>query len=138
MCWLRRLFKRSKEYRKPLPPLLRKRVLREKGNRCVYCGEPGTRDNPIQVDHVVPYWYLKANGKREHEFSNLVPACRRCNYLASGKVFKDFKHKRAWIREQLGLKPTVSERLNHIFWKTITAPVVLPVRFIWEIISGGY
>jgi hypothetical protein len=39
--------------------------LRDSGAPCVWCGHPGSHDNPIVADHL--------------DAVTLVPACRRCN-----------------------------------------------------------
>jgi hypothetical protein len=54
---------------------------------CVYCGDVAT-----EVDHVVPYSWDHCN-----DMDNLVGACRRCNSLASNKIFPDFDAKKEYI-----------------------------------------
>lgn len=46
------------------------------GGLCVYCTEPADT-----TDHVIP---LSRGGK--HEFENLVPACKRCNFQKHSKM----------------------------------------------------
>jgi 5-methylcytosine-specific restriction endonuclease McrA len=49
---------------------------------CVYCGGVAT-----QVDHVRPL----TRGGWEHE-SNLVPACRPCNYSKRNRLLTEWRH----------------------------------------------
>jgi 5-methylcytosine-specific restriction endonuclease McrA len=48
---------------------------------CTYCGSPGTEDNPLTIDHVIP---LAMGGTNARE--NLVVACYRCNRKKSDAV----------------------------------------------------
>ena len=41
---------------------------------CAYCGLPPDKNNPLQIDHMIP---LSKGGL--HVMSNLLPACRSCN-----------------------------------------------------------
>ena len=49
--------------------------LKEKYNYCcAYCGQLNCKDNPLQIDHMIP---LSKGGA--HVIDNLLPACRKCN-----------------------------------------------------------
>lgn len=48
---------------------------------CTYCGSPGTEDNGLTIDHVIP---LAMGGTNARE--NLVVACYRCNRKKSDAV----------------------------------------------------
>jgi 5-methylcytosine-specific restriction protein A len=51
---------------------LRAKLLR--GSRCVVCGHPGSTDNPLSLDHILP----KARGGSDDP-RNLQPLCRQHN-----------------------------------------------------------
>ena len=34
--------------------LLRQRIIARDEGLCAFCGQPGTRDDPISVDHIIP------------------------------------------------------------------------------------
>lgn len=57
----------------------RKRVLAEE-DCCWLCGAPGTEDDPLQADHVVP---LSMGGRRTRD--NLRAAHRSCNVRRGGR-----------------------------------------------------
>lgn len=63
----------------------------EFGNRCAYCGGKGAtgRWQGLQADHVIP---ISKGGT--HVLSNVVPACRACNFS------KRDKDAEAWYRAQ--------------------------------------
>lgn len=67
------------------------RLIEMFGPNCVYCH----RNLATQIDHVIPYSYIKFNG-----IENLRPACQWCNLMASDKVFEDFEAKYDWLREE--------------------------------------
>ena len=75
----------SKAKRKPityeLPPQ----------STCAYCGNHAT-----SWDHVIPYAITQ-----KHRRENLVPACMKCNGIASAKVFDSFEEKRLYILDRL-------------------------------------
>lgn len=47
-------------------------------HRCAYCGNHSER---LTIDHVIP---ISKGG--DHTLSNIVPACRKCNYAKSNKT----------------------------------------------------
>lgn len=57
-----------------LAPAARKRAKQRAGFRCEDCGQPGTPDNPLEVDAVVPV----AEGG-DHSDGNVRVRCRRCH-----------------------------------------------------------
>jgi 5-methylcytosine-specific restriction endonuclease McrA len=61
----------AKRKRSKLSTAKKKRVLREAGYTCHYCGEFGGK---LTVDHLVP---IAKGGS--NELSNLVAACEECN-----------------------------------------------------------
>lgn len=81
-----------------------KRTLKEDKFICQYCYEYGD-----SVDHIIPLVYGGTN-KRE----NLVCACRICNSLASGLIFKNFGCKQIYLynKKKLWRKQNGLARLN--------------------------
>jgi len=79
-------------------------VNRENGlPRCVYCGVFVATD----LDHVIPRSYIEDMEELKRlgvdvdvPDTILVNACKFCNCTASNKVFKNFKEKRKYLREQ--------------------------------------
>jgi len=65
-------------YRGPVP-LTRRAVFARDGGRCAYCG--GTA---ATIDHVVP----RSRGGN-HEWHNVVSACRRCNHVKADRMVSD-------------------------------------------------
>ena len=51
-----------------------RRALLATATHCHWCGSPGTTDNPLTADHILPV----AHGGSHHP-TNLVAACKRCN-----------------------------------------------------------
>lgn len=49
-------------------------VLAKHNFSCFYCGVKGDKDNPLQIDHVIP---VAAGGTDDP--GNLVAACKKCN-----------------------------------------------------------
>jgi hypothetical protein len=66
---------------------------------CVYCFDRWADS----WDHVIPYSYI---GDRLGK-TNLVPACRRCNGLASNKMFDSLQEKREYVQNRIAGKDTV-------------------------------
>ena len=68
---------------------VRNKVIRRDGGTCQYCGEKGTKQNPLQVDHIVSakeHWQIggwrlsaKERNKWFNDMDNLITACRDCN-----------------------------------------------------------
>jgi hypothetical protein len=80
---------------------LRKRILDEQNNRCLYCGvEFGTWEDGKQItvewDHIKPHCYTGAN----YEFA---AACGRCNRAKAGKVFDSIREVVNYVREKCNL-----------------------------------
>jgi hypothetical protein len=65
---------------------LRKKILKEAGHKCHYCG-----GKAWQLDHITPV-YLGGT----HDEENLVSCCGRCNHLKGIMAYSDFKHLRLW------------------------------------------
>ncbi len=59
-------------------------VLRRDGSTCYMCKTGGDKDNPLQVDHIVP---RSAGGS--NDLSNLATCCRDCNAGKSALMFED-------------------------------------------------
>jgi 5-methylcytosine-specific restriction endonuclease McrA len=55
-------------------PAARRRAKRRAGFRCEDCGEPGTPENPLEVDAVLP---VSEGG--DHGDVNVRVRCRRCH-----------------------------------------------------------
>ena len=64
---------------------LRHYILHRDDWLCRYCGKPGTKQNNLELDHVVP---LSAGGPSV--VGNLVAACRRCNQKKDNQRVEDF------------------------------------------------
>lgn len=62
----------------PRPRLTRREVFVRDGERCQYCGQRGGQ---LTLDHVLP----KHRGG-QHEWENLVTACRSCNHRKGGRT----------------------------------------------------
>ena len=76
-----------------IPDSIRKRVFDAYGEYCIYCGSVAT-----EIDHIIPWaWTMR------HDFSNLVPACKDCNLIASDKMFRSFEAKADYIIEKRSL-----------------------------------
>lgn len=91
--------------RVPLGKKLRQRLYDKYNHRCAYCGcEILYKD--MQVDHVKPV-YLCDDEDANRE-SNLLPACRMCNFYKSTMSIDLF-------RERLGEKLIENLRKSFIF-----------------------
>ena len=55
--------------------------------RCAYCGKLGSRDHPLERDHIVP---INVDKLGEHHLGNLVPACSACNNRKKSLDYADF------------------------------------------------
>jgi hypothetical protein len=67
------------------------------GNLCYYCRD----ELATTIDHVVPWSW-----DNDNDITNLVPACARCNSIASDKMFDDVEHKRQYILNRRKSKRT--------------------------------
>lgn len=65
-------------------------VKREHNYRCVYCGKSAN-----SIDHVTP---LVMGGSWRKE--NLLPSCKRCNFIKSDEVFSSLENARKYIRNR--------------------------------------
>jgi len=73
-----------------VPPKLRRRIIREYGQTCQYCGRRGARrlgpgGEPWHIDHIVP---VARGGKTTPE--NLTLACKRCNLKKGTELWEPF------------------------------------------------
>ena len=73
---------------------------------CVYCGLPAQDD-----EHVIPQaWMNELKDLQQQGIikklpeQSIVRACRECNLIATDNVFKSFRSKRVFIREELERK----------------------------------
>lgn len=76
---------------------IRRRVFEESGGICAYCDKP----LPVQgfhLDHIEPRAVRGATAR-----PNLVVCHNACNARGGHRIYRDFEHKRAVIRERLGL-----------------------------------
>ena len=82
--------------RKPIPKNIREQVYRKYNGHCAYCGcELEYKD--MQVDHYIPVW--SQNGS--NELSNLMPACRMCNYYKDTFTLDKFRENLETLHERL-------------------------------------
>ena len=89
--------------RKPIPKKTRQEVYEKYEGHCAYCGkEINIKD--MQVDHAIPFageWY--GRNRKEvadmiedgsiNDISNLMPACRSCNFYKGGGDIESFRYK---------------------------------------------
>lgn len=61
-----------------------KRLLRRTSGKCFYCDEKLTIKNRSR-DHLIPLAVGGSNGRR-----NIVPACKKCNYLKGDMLPGEF------------------------------------------------
>jgi HNH endonuclease len=73
---------------------LRNKILRRDNNVCQYCGARAK-----DVDHIIP----RCHGGT-HNPKNLIAACKTCNVIAGGNLFRNFEEKKAYILERRKLR----------------------------------
>jgi len=97
MRFINRLFKRA-ELLPPIPNLSKYTELLCDKSKCFYCAGPNE-----SLDHVLPQSVAEALPffKFPSEILVLVPCCRRCNSIASNKLFMSRASKRAYVRARL-------------------------------------
>lgn len=66
---------------------LRGVVFKQLGNRCLSCGHPGSPDNGVCIDHVIPRCRRL---DLERDITNLQVLCRVCNE-AKGRAVRDYR-----------------------------------------------
>ena len=69
---------------------IRKLALKKLGNSCLKCGRLGTKDEPINVDHIKPRKFFP---ELALDIDNLQPLCWRCN-KAKGNSVADYRVER--------------------------------------------
>ena len=69
---------------------VRKLALKKHGNACLKCRRVGTKDEPINVDHIKPRKFFP---ELALDPTNLQPLCWRCN-KAKGNSIADYRHER--------------------------------------------
>lgn len=63
--------------------------------RCARCGEPGSPNNPLSADHIIPY------SKGGHgRITNMQPLCRACNTSKRDRSADDYRI-RYWARNRV-------------------------------------
>lgn len=55
--------------------ITKRRIKRQWGNRCAYCGIAPSPGNPLTIDHIVPI----SKGGNILAVYNRIPACLQCN-----------------------------------------------------------
>lgn len=110
--------------RKRIPRETREMVYKKFEGHCAYCGTPINRLE-MQVDHVTA---LHRGGT--NDLSNLMPACRPCNYYKGTMTIEEF-------REELGKLTWRLERTSFIYRMAESycrfIRNVAPIKFYFEI-----
>ena len=65
---------------------LRFEIYKRDGNCCRMCGTPGSYDNKLEIDHILP---ISKGGKST--FDNLQTLCHNCNYNKSNNLSRFYK-----------------------------------------------
>lgn len=112
--------------RRSIPKKVREAVYKKYDGHCAYCGEKISLSE-MRVDHFIPLY----NGG-EDTISNLLPACRQCNYYKDTFALEKF-------RENLELIPQRLHKQMFIFrlaekYGTLSAERK-PIRFYFETVS---
>lgn len=60
---------------------------------CTYCGYETFNEQLLSVDHFIPWspWYV------DHNLSNLLTCCRRCNTVKGSKAFRIIQEVKSFI-----------------------------------------
>lgn len=88
--------------RKPIKKEMRQRVWEKYNGHCAYCGKE-IKYAEMQVDHAIPFageWYGRDTEKVRqmiednsiNDFSNLMPACRACNFYKGGGDIESLRY----------------------------------------------
>lgn len=83
---------------------LRYRVLKKRGGSCQLCGSRGSKENPIQVDHIKP---RSTHPQLSLVEGNLQVLCRMCNLGKSNRDDTDWRFKAS---------AELTERVNRRRW----------------------
>ena len=95
---------------KAIPKKIRLRVYEKYDHRCAYCG-CSLEYKDMQVDHLKSVYtntdiHNKMTGNEMYDISNLMPACRQCNFYKSTLTLEEFRTR---------LKDTMWENLKKEF-----------------------
>lgn len=96
--------------RKPLPKALRVRVYKKYAGRCAYCGKQ-IKYEDMQVDHRQPV-YLGG----DNSFTNLLPACRSCNFYKASYNVDEFRQQIGLITARQNLGTCILKQLPPEDW----------------------
>ena len=66
---------------------IRRLAIKKHGNACLKCGRLGTKDEPMNVDHIKPRKFFP---ELALDVNNLQPLCWRCN-KAKGNTVADYR-----------------------------------------------
>jgi len=84
---------------KPLTSEEGRRVLERDRYRCQYCGLDGVSSFENSLVMTVDFVHPRAHkGKKNPE--NLITACRPCNVIKGGRIFRDFEHAKAYVLQR--------------------------------------
>ena len=84
---------------KPLTSEEGRRVLERDRYRCQYCGLDGMSSFENSLVMTVDFVHPRAQkGKKNPE--NLITACRPCNVIKGGRIFRDFEHAKAYVLQR--------------------------------------
>lgn len=84
---------------KPVTSEEGRRVLERDQYRCQYCGLDGMSSFENSLIMTVDFVHPRAQkGKKDPE--NLVAACRPCNLIKGRRLFHDFEHAKAYVRQR--------------------------------------
>ena len=110
--------------RKQLTKKQREEVYNKYEGHCAYCGSV-IKYEEMQVDHFAPYYLFGDN----IQLSNLMPACRQCNFRKSSLTIEKF-------RQELQLTADRLRRDNFMFRLAEKYNIVQvsddPIQFYYE------
>lgn len=113
--------------RKRIPREVREQVYKKFEGHCAYCGTPINRLE-MQVDHVTA---LHRGGT--NDLSNLMPACRPCNYYKGTRTIDEFREEIYKLQERLN-RTSFIYRLAVRYSRVIE--IIGPFRFYFELVEG--
>lgn len=64
----------------------KRRIKRQWGERCAYCGIGKSSNNPLTIDHIVPI----SKGGHRTAIYNRIPACLQCNQAKRHQDLEDW------------------------------------------------